>query len=252
MPLWPDLTKRDLRPELMDQDGLDADEHRQALSALGRVNLLSGSAAILWPAIQRLGRSLDRPLTLLDIACGGGDVTVGLSNRARRGKVDLEILGVDKSAVAIEVARRRASGAGKRARFETMDVLQGPLPSGFDIVTCSLFLHHLSREAAVSLLRRMADAASHLVLVNDLRRSTAGYLAAKAGCQILTRSYMVREDGPQSVEAAFTIDEAAALCDDAGLAGCEIKPRWPFRFLLVWKRLEPPASHQESGRAPNP
>src|SRR5262249_61298949 len=84
--------------------------------------------------------------------------------------------------------------------FSACDVLREPLPAGYDAVVCSLFLHHLSAEQAVGLLRRMAAAAGRLVLVNDLARGRAGYLLAYLGTRLLTRSPGVHFDGPRSVE----------------------------------------------------
>jgi hypothetical protein len=43
-------------------------------------------------------------------------------------------------------------------------------------------------------------------------------------------------DGPLSVRAAFTIAEARQLAEEAGLHGAAISWRWPFRFLLQWRR----------------
>jgi len=104
------------------------------------------------------------------------------------------------------------------------------------VVTCSLFLHHLSEDDAVALLRRMADAAGALVLVNDLARSRFNYLAVWATCHALSRSRVVRYDGPASVRSAFTPREALGLAEKAGLAGATVRRRFPCRFLLTWRK----------------
>jgi hypothetical protein len=83
-------------------------------------------------------------------------------------------------------------------------VTRGFTHRGFDVVTCSLFLHHLTSDQATNLLMRMA-AAGRLLLANDLRRCVSGYLMAQLACRCLTRSPIVRYDGPQSVANAFTI-----------------------------------------------
>jgi hypothetical protein len=98
-----------------------------------------------------------------------------------------------------------------------------------------LFLHHLDEPQAVALLARMAGAARRLVLVNDLNRSRAGYLLAWAGTRLLSTSAVVHTDGPLSVEGAFTIAEATALAEKAGLTGARVEPRWPCRWLLQWR-----------------
>jgi hypothetical protein len=101
---------------------------------------------------------------------------------------------------------------------------------------CSLFLHHLADDEAKDLLTRMAAAARHLLLVNDLERSTRGLLLAYLGTRLLSRSPVVHVDGLRSVRAAFTRTEVRALAERAGLNGAEVSPRWPCRYLLTWRR----------------
>ena len=172
------------------------------------------------------------PLRMLDVACGGGGLALAL---ARRGGRRIEVEGCDISPVAVDCARRAAEARGLSARFFTCDALGEPLPTGYDVVTCSLFLHHLDDEDAVTLLRRMATAARRLVLVDDLNRGRAGYALAWAGCRLLSRSPIVHHDGPVSVAAAFTTGEALDLAARAGLAGATVSRHWPQRFLLAWE-----------------
>jgi SAM-dependent methyltransferase len=221
----------------MDQPGLDADLHARALRGLGRINRLSGSAAILWPAIAALCTSHPgRTIRVLDLATGGGDVPIDLAIRAARNGLDLRIEGCDISPVAVEFAARGASRAGVTVSFFPLDALADPLPGDLDVVMCSLFLHHLADDEAARLLGKMAGAAHCKVLVNDLRRSRLGYWLACAGCRLLSRSPIVHRDGPASVRAAFTMAEARGLAERAGLDGVRVEPRWPRRFLLSWSR----------------
>ena len=229
---------RHRQAELMDQPDLAEAEHLRALAGLRRINSISRSSRLLWPDVRRLAeRVRERPLRILDVACGGGDVTVGLAQLGRRQGIELAVTGCDISPVAIGQARRVAAESGlTNVEFRQQDVLREPLPDGFDVVTCSLFLHHLAHDEAVELLRRMAAAARRLVLVNDLRRSRLGYWTAWGVCRLLTRSPVVRFDGPVSVAAAFTMPEALELAGRAGLSGASISSRWPFRFVLAWSR----------------
>jgi 2-polyprenyl-3-methyl-5-hydroxy-6-metoxy-1,4-benzoquinol methylase len=204
---------------------------------LSRINRLSDSGRILWAPLAELARSLNvRRLRVLDIATGSGDVPLALWRRGKHRGLELEILGLDISPRAVEYGRRRAEHAGANLRFEMLNVFEEPLPEGYDAVMCSLFLHHLSREQAVRLLRNMAAAAQHLVLVNDLNRCRLGLLAAQAVCRLTTTSTVVRIDGPRSVRAAFTPGEAAELAQAAGLNNARIERRWPFRYLLTWRK----------------
>ncbi len=226
------LRARDRIPELMDDTAIDPVEHRRALAGLARLNRFSNSAGVLWPAIAKLSRQLQRTVRVLDVATGSGDVPRKLLSRAERVGVALEVSGCDLSLTAIEEASRESS----RVRFFVHDALHDPLPTGFDVVTCSLFLHHLSADEAVSLLTNMESAAGRMILVNDLVRSRFNYCAVWFACRALTRSRVVWFDGPASVRSAFTPDEAIALADHAGLRGATVHGKFPSRFLLTWNR----------------
>lgn len=236
MLLLPDLSRRQRQPELMDDPGLDPTEHARALRALARINWLSGSGRILWPTLRDLAREISRPVRVLDVASGGGDVSLCLWRKARKTGIELTVEGCDISPTAIAHARQRAELAGANIRFFHLDALAQPLPDGYDAVTCSLFLHHLDEGPAVELLRRMGQAAGRLVLVNDLERTRQGYLMAWIGTRLLSRSPVVHVDGPLSVQGAFTPSEAVELARQAGLEGATAIRRWPARYLLSWRR----------------
>jgi len=235
------ISERRLQPEIIDEPDIDARRMRGALRGLERINWWSGSARILWGPIYQLARECpSRPLRILDIATGAGDVPIRLWRKARRAGVALEIAGCDRSAHAVAYARTRAEKHGAPIRFFTWDALQGGFPGAPDVVMSSLFLHHLEETQAVSLLRSMAAAARRMVLVNDLERTRAGFVLAYLGTRVLSASPVVHTDGPRSVEGAFTFAEARDLARRAGLAGASVGRRWPCRYLLSWRR--PPAS----------
>jgi SAM-dependent methyltransferase len=225
------------RPEIMDQPDLSADRHVHALRALARINFLSGSANILWPNLVELARSIaPRAPRILDVATGAGDVPIRLWRRARRAGLDFHLEGCDISSVALEHARSRAAAAGAPVRFFEYDALSGPSLTGYDAVMSSLFLHHLEEAQAMALLQRMAEMTSRLVLVNDLERGWTALMLTHVFTRLLTTSPVVHVDGPRSVEGAFTRAEALALAERAGLTGAQIGRRWPFRWLLSWRR----------------
>ncbi len=242
---------RQLQPELMDDPTLDDNAHRQALAGLRRINwwsrtdsavyhairdLLAGSSDGPAPTPDKLG-SPDRPLTILDIASGGGDLVVRLAKRFAQEGIVARIQGCDISPTAIEYATSQARQAQlDNVSFTACNALEEPFPhSGYDVVMCSLFLHHLTREQGVLLLTRMKQATHQLLLVDDLRRTALGYWLAWIGCRILSRSRIVHYDGPVSVAGAFSSHEAQGMAHEAGLAEADISHHWPQRFLLSWR-----------------
>jgi 2-polyprenyl-3-methyl-5-hydroxy-6-metoxy-1,4-benzoquinol methylase len=148
--------------------------------------------------------------------------------------LNVRVDGCDKSPQAVEFASMEAAARGVQSRFFVRDALNQPFPKGYDVIMCSLFLHHLDEADAIALLQRMATAAGRLVLVDDLVRSRLGYLLAYLGCRLLSASHIVHVDGPVSVAAAFTVPEALALASKAGLQNATLVPHWPQRFLLSW------------------
>lgn len=226
---------RELRPEVMDDPALEPGRHRHALHGLSRLNLLSGSARILWPSMANLARRKGSPLRILDLASGAGDVPLGLWRRARRAGVDVEIHGVDVSPQAVCFARENAERLGAPVSFEALDVLASPLPTGFDVVLSSLFLHHVTEEEAVVLLTKMRHAARSSVLVNDLLRSTRGLALAHVASRLFTFSDVVHRDAPRSVRASFTESELRTLAGRAGMDGARVSRHWPLRLLLSWE-----------------
>lgn len=239
----PQLLVRDRQPEWMDDPHLESKLHWAALAGLRRVNGVSRTAEAVWRTIQSHTRRGDH-LRILDVASGGGDVAIRLMRRAARQGVVCEILGIDISRTALEfashVARDSPPGTaarGSRLEFRQGDVLRDSLPGPFDVVYCTLFLHHLSDEDAVVLLRKMRAAAGRLMILDDLRRTRWGHTLARYGARFLTRSPVVHVDGPRSVRAAFTLREIRRLADEAGLQRARIRTRWPQRFHLSWSPM---------------
>jgi len=230
----------------MDDPALPAAEHMQALDALARINMLSLTASQITGAIDRMkprrppapaeARHEHRPLQVVDVACGGGDVTVDIARRLhRRGLRGVRVVGVDISPRAVEQSRALAARSGIDATFEVRDLLTDGCPP-CEVAVSSLFLHHLDDTTATKLLGSMATESRCGVVVSDLIRSRVGLTLAVVGTTFLSSSRIARVDGPLSVRAARTPDEYRGLCTAAGLHGAVIRRAWPERVLIEWRR----------------
>lgn len=221
-------------PELMDDPAIEEQEHLHALAALSRINFVSRTAARLADGVRDL--LADAPAGsaghgVVDVACGGGDVTTDLA----RLLPDVTVHGIDISPRAVERARQAANRRGSDASFTVRDVVAEGCPA-CDVAVSSLFLHHLDDADACRLLRAMAGAARVGIVVSDLVRSRIGLGLAVVGTAILSTSRVARVDGPLSVRAARTPAECRTLCDEAGLAGALIRCVWPERVVIRWRR----------------
>lgn len=231
----PSLAIRNRQPELMDRPDLEPDRFIGSLVGLQRINRVTDSARILWPDLRAAAqRNPGRRLRVLDIACGGGDTVLALWRRGRHAAVPIELRGCDVNPLAVWHAQECAKSARADVDFFVLDAVNDELPDEYDVIICSLFLHHLPEQQAVAFLRRAAAAARDRLVLQDLTRSQAGYLLAKYGVLLLLCNDVCRVDGPRSVEGAFTPDEAETLMRSAGLDGGTVERKFPFRFLLRW------------------
>jgi SAM-dependent methyltransferase len=240
------------QPELMDDPALPEGDHLAALDALATLNAVSLTARHLASAVLRVTtgpRPAGRPLVIVDVACGGGDVTLALADRLARRLADpaqpgpavVHVLGIDSSPRAIDRARERATSRGSTppatCDFAVRDVLAEGCPP-CDIAVSSLFLHHLDDASAVDVLSSMAAAARLGGAVSDLVRSRAGLVLAVLGTTLLARSRVARVDGPLSVRAARTPTEYRDLAARAGLPHLMVRRTWPERVMLEWRSVE--------------
>ncbi|MAB29637.1 MAG: nucleotide-binding protein [Planctomycetaceae bacterium] len=227
--------KRHLTPELMDDPALDPAEHRHALGGLARLNRISAAGRSPWRGMADLVRESNRPLSVLDVATGSGDVPISCARRAKAEGLELELHGCDLSEVALSQASQRARDAGLTMTCFQHDILAEPPPETYDVVTCNLFAHHLDEEGVCLLLRNMALAARRRLLLCDLRRDRIGLGLAWVFSRLLTRSKVVHVDAIKSVRAAWTPGEMRDLATRAGLENAALPSCFPRRMMLSWE-----------------
>lgn len=225
--------------ELMDQPGIEESRHLAALAGLRRLNQVSQISSLLFAQIKhRIARHRmvyrnDRPLRVLDVASGSGDLPIDWLLRAKRRNLSLQVTALDRSDVALEAASKAAHEAGVELGTVQRDCLQSGLPVGFDVVTCSLFMHHLDPPDVSNLVHEMWRAASQSIVICDLERSRANLALVAASSRLLSRSDIVHHDAAASVRAAYTRGEFAVLLHHALGYSVRVKSMFPCRFLAV-------------------
>lgn len=139
-----DLRHRSTASEWMDIEPLGFDELRQCLKQLAQINLLSLGyrPTLRWLAALVRHRGRERPLSLLDVGCGYGDMLRRLRRWATRHDIALDLHGIDINPVAREVALS-ATPAGSAINFHTADIFALPPERRYDVIVSSLFAHHL-------------------------------------------------------------------------------------------------------------
>jgi SAM-dependent methyltransferase len=228
MMLLPNLAERSHAPELMDSEPVSFEAFEKCLVDLAWLNRLFFSYRLTEKFVARaLRRSPGRPLALLDVASGYGDM---LRRLHRKFGSRLELVGVDLNPSAARAAMK-ATPPGVPIRYETADVFRFAAGRRFDLIISSQFTHHLDNDALVRFLRWMEDEAALGWFVSDLHRHVVPYAIIKGLPRLVRLDRMVVHDGPISVARAFVRRDWTALIRRAGLDPAAVSINWRlFRY----------------------
>lgn len=218
--------------ELLDRGDLPQEEIEKSLADIRFVNRRWGGLRTAQTAALRMLEPEDsRRTTLLDLGSGTADVSLAVVRQARRRGISVRVVALDVR-LAHLCAARRVSGS-RTPELIAADATSLPIADrSVDWVFSSLFLHHLSPEENIHVLREMARVARRGLFVVDLRRHrVARWIVGILG-PIFFRSDVSVADACTSVEQAYTIDEVAEMARSAGLAPFEIRRVSPFRLVL--------------------
>jgi SAM-dependent methyltransferase len=204
-------------PELMDRPDASPDDLAAALRSLRGLNRYFGSHRVVMKFLRRWMKRGDR-LRVVDLATGSADIPRLVAEYGRRIGAEVEIVAVDFQAATVEMARQMSADYPEIVCAQA-DVLTFDPPEPFDMVICSLALHHFSDEDAVLLLRRARELSRRFVLISDLRRGVLATVGVALLTGLIFRDHMTRNDGRVSAAAAFSHDELRDLATRAGWRG---------------------------------
>jgi ubiquinone/menaquinone biosynthesis C-methylase UbiE len=87
-------------------------------------------------------------MRIVDLATGSGDIPRLIVDHARQIGARVEIVALDQQSATLKIGRKLSSDYPEIS-FIQADILEFKPPDGYDIVLCSLALHHFSDEDAV-------------------------------------------------------------------------------------------------------
>jgi SAM-dependent methyltransferase len=219
--------------ELMDRPQPVSLELEQDLRSIRQLNRWFGSHRIVRRFVGRWVKPGAR-MRIVDLATGSGDIPRLIVDHARKVSAKVEIVALDRQSATLEIARK-LSGDYPEISFVEADILEFKPPDGYDLVLCSLALHHFSDEDAVRVLRRCRELSRKFVLVSDLRRGWLGMMGVYLLTALIFRAPMTRYDARLSMARAFSLAE---LDDLARRAGWQKFGHQKFRFARQAISLE--------------
>lgn len=235
VPRMPGPMPRSRELEILDGESHDPRELAANFRDIRRVNAFLGGRSVILRLLPRLIETVPegRPIAILDLATGCADIPLAIAHWAEHRGISVQITASDYLDDVLELARD-AVGNHPSITVARHDARAVDLPDdAYDIVLCSLSLHHFTEDEAVMILREMDRIARYGFILNDLRRSRSGYVAAWVASRLTTRNRLTRNDAPLSVKRAYTPDELRRLLARAGIEGTEISRHLWFRMAAL-------------------
>lgn len=224
-------------PEILDSDACSPADVETTLLDLGRVNRWFGGVATTQKMVERVAHvSGSKRFSLLEVAAGSGEVPEVVRQKLARRGITLDVTLLDRARSHLPSASHAGRNAGVVA-----DALALPFDDGaFDLVSCSLFVHHLNIQQVAQFVREGLRVSRRALLINDLIRHPLHLALAFAGFPLM-RSRVAWLDGLTSVRRAYIPDEirtmlVSVISANAG-THVEISRNYLFRMgVIVWSK----------------
>ncbi len=214
-------------PELLDGDAGSPAEVSTSLADLGRINRWFGGVRVLSRLVERVAeRTGRRELTLLDVAGARGELPARAAAQLRGKNIRLAITVLDRATSHLKPGNRSVVGNALALPFRD---------SSFDLVSSSLFVHHLEPPEVRQFVNEALRVGRLAVLINDIRRHPAHLALVYAGMP-LYRSRLTRYDAPVSIRRAYTPAEMRGLLAQTATARVDLRTYYLYRMgIIAWR-----------------
>ena len=231
-----DTSHRSSEMEIMDDFTMEGVLFRDTLDKLEIINRFLGGNSVTINGLKKLlkNQPKNKTITIVDLGCGNGDILRDISKFGRKNNYSFKLIGIDANLAATEYAKELSKEYSELS-FKTMDILSEDFKKqSYDIVLCTLFLHHFKNEELISFLKTTTDKATIGVVVNDLHRHKLAYYLFKL-IGFFIKNKMVRQDGLTSVLRAFKKKDLENIAKEIKVH-FSIQWKWAFRYLWILKK----------------
>jgi ubiquinone/menaquinone biosynthesis C-methylase UbiE len=170
-----------------------------------------------------------KKFSVLEVAAGFGEVSKIAGYQLQSQGISLEVTDLDRIRTHLVRGNRAVVADARALPFQD---------NSFDLVSCSLFAHHLEPAELAQFAGEALRVSRCAVLINDLIRHPMHLALVYAGCALM-RSYVSRVDGLTSVRRAYVPQEMRHMLSSAlrPRARIEISRHFLFRMgAIAWKK----------------
>ena len=230
---------RSEQTEIMDDFLLEGEELIKALDKIAHINrFLGGNKLTLNGVKQLLTKSdISKPIIIADIGCGNGEMLRMLADYGSKNNVIFKMIGIDANEFTINYARKLSYNY-PNIKYYCIDVFDDYFGSlKYDIVLCTLTLHHFSNEKIINLITTFNNNATTGIVINDLQRSKLAYRLFDKICIVFSLNKMSREDGLISILRGFKKNELEDFSKKLNLKNYTIQWKWAFRYQWIINKI---------------
>lgn len=230
----PSLRQRSYQKELLDRNDIPFEDIKRNMQELDFINRKLGGHNISLDGVVSLIKNqinFNSKLTIVEIGSGGGDNLRAIRNWTEKIHLPAQLMGIDINPECIAYAKQVKRNRGIEfvlSDYKTVSFEQKP-----DIIFCSLFCHHFTEEELVGMLQWMQQNSRIGFFINDLHRHWLAYYSIKLLTKLFSKSYLVKNDAPLSVQRGFKRNEWVAILQQAGIRKFNCQWRWAFRWLIT-------------------
>ena len=231
-----DTSNRSSETEIMDDFTMKGVLFRDTLDKLEIINRLLGGNKVTIKGLKELlkNKSKNKIITIVDLGCGHGDILRDIAKFGRKNNYTFRLIGIDANIAAIAYAKELSCEYSELS-FKVIDVFSEDFKrQSYDIVLCTLFLHHFENNELISFLKMTIERATIGVVVNDLHRHKLAYYLFKL-IGFFVKNKMIREDGLTSILRAFKKKDLENISKQIKVY-FSIQWKWAFRYLWILKK----------------
>ena len=222
---------RSFKKELLDGNDIPFADIRQNMKELDFINTWLGGHAITVQGFRQLIQK-KQSIRVCEIGCGGGDNLNAIYNWCKKNNLTVRLTGIDHNKDCIRIA------ASQLPPEHTQLIVSDYSTVSFgnekpDIIFSSLFCHHFTNEELLYMLNWMHVNSDTGFFINDLHRHFLAYYSIKILTGLFSKSYLVKNDAPLSVQRGFIKKEWTDLLRQSAVNDYRIEWKWAFRWLIT-------------------
>lgn len=225
--------------EIMDDFALEGEILRDALDKIAKINQLLGGNKLTLQGVQSLMTKVspNKEVTIVDIGCGNGDMLRALADYASNNNLNFKLIGIDANQFTINHAKE-LSKQYQNITYQCEDIFDDKFKDlKYDIVLCTLTLHHFKDAEIIKLVSVFYENASIGIVINDLQRSAVAYRLFQVLCFVFKLNKMSKEDGLVSILRGFRKDELENFSNRLGFKKYTIEWKWAFRYQWIIEKV---------------